>query len=154
MNQNDDDEREEDDEVLEQEVDRHSVLKRVDDWQTRLNSLYRQISDWGSEKGFASSTTGHTTMHEELMRKFDVGPVRLKILDLRHATNDEITFKPYGLWIVGGNGRIDVFKGAKYWVLIDRAERYRSPEWVLYSKESPSEPQRFSKTTFFQMLAS
>ena len=70
-------------------------------------------------------------MHEELMRKFDVPETRS-----RHFVWTEMAatrcFKPKGLWVIGANGRIDLYTRKGAFIIVDLAERGASPRWTIF----------------------
>jgi hypothetical protein len=71
-------------------------------------------------------------MYEELMQRFAVPARELPALAVCRAAQDVLTFKPYGLWVIGANGRIDVFGQAASYFLVDRAPRFQPSRWQLY----------------------
>jgi hypothetical protein len=43
-----------------------------------------------------------------------------------------MNIKPVGLWILGGNGRMDIISKNKNYTLIDLSDNFRSSKWYLY----------------------
>jgi hypothetical protein len=70
-------------------------------------------------------------MHEELMRKFDVPAQDLPVLELSSDGGRSAHLEPRGLWIVGANGRLDLFVGPQHYVIIDAAENFQAPQWQI-----------------------
>jgi hypothetical protein len=43
-----------------------------------------------------------------------------------------LTFKPYGLWIIGSNGRVDLIAPRAGYFLLDLARHFEPPIWKLF----------------------
>jgi len=70
-------------------------------------------------------------MHEELMKKFGVSPRSVPVLQLFHQGAPSARIEPRGLWIIGANGRLDIVRGTKHYVIIDAAENLAKPDWQI-----------------------
>ena len=57
---------------------------------------------------------------------------QLPILRVRKAGKEVLTFKPYGLWVIGANGRIDLFGRDGSYFLVDRATGFQPPQWHVF----------------------
>lgn len=107
------------------------IEDRVSDWQDRLGRLLTRIEAWGTSHGWKVEDRTAVESHEELMKRFGVGPISLPSLRL---TQDErvIWVQPKALWVIGANGRVDVFTTKGSFVLVDLAA-YGSPaNWTLF----------------------
>jgi hypothetical protein len=115
-------------EITSPEIDRDHVVRRVDDWAGRIDALYRQISGW-LPAGWIADRAGTVHMREELMRKFDVPARDLPVLRLSQYGRPFGHIEPRGLWIIGANGRLDLFSGSGHYIIIDAAENLQPPDW-------------------------
>ncbi len=55
---------------------------------------------------------------------------RLPSLVLQHGTF-AVRLAPRALWIMGANGRIDMFSSITHSVIVDRADLYDAPQWTI-----------------------
>jgi hypothetical protein len=80
-------------EITESEITQSHVMRRIDDWQQRIDALYSQIEHW-LPAGYSISRGRTVSMHEELMKKFSVPPRDLPVLKiLRNAFQARRCFK-------------------------------------------------------------
>ncbi len=63
------------------------------------------------------------------MRNMNVPSRELPSLELLHDGTAEVKFRPYGLWIIGTNGRIDLVKGRDIYLILDHAKTFEAPDW-------------------------
>ena len=114
---------------FEDQIDRAHIERRIDDWVRRIENLYSDVRSWLPE-GWAASGRYDVVMHEDLMRNFGITARRLPSLLL---DNKSISFRlePRGLWIIGANGRLDLFSSQGHYVIVDRAEFYADPQWMI-----------------------
>ncbi|BCM85738.1 hypothetical protein [Methylobacterium indicum] len=110
-------------------LDAAHVRARVEDWQERINDLYREITDWLPD--LCVNRDGTVLMDEEVMRAYGVSPIRLPILRLADVGAEVATFVPGGLWIIGVNGRIDLSTRNGRFLIIDRAGVFAHPRWTI-----------------------
>ena len=75
------------------------------------------------------------------MRKMRVPPQDLPTLELIHDEAVSAKLRPYGLWIIGTNGRIDLVKGQERYLLLDHAGTFEPADW----RAAPSIARRDSK---------
>jgi hypothetical protein len=135
------------------------VRKHVSDWLARIEALYADIKNW-LPGGYVAETEHTVRMYEELMQRFGIPARELPVLTIHNTRGAiDLTFKPYGLWIIGGNGRIDIFGADITAFLVDRAERFEIPKWELYSPNqrrlvgrSITSGREFSREAFRQLL--
>jgi hypothetical protein len=110
-------------------IDREHVVRRVDDWVDRINALYDLISSW-LPHGWTTDRTSTVRMHEELMRQHDVPARDLPVLRLTCGARTAL-IEPRGLWIIGANGRLDLFTDSRHYIIVDAAENLWPPQWEI-----------------------
>lgn len=116
------------DEVISDEINSDHINRRVEDWECRLNALYRTVTEWLPE-GWEARQGVPAHMHEELMRKFDVDAREIPTLELHNQSKSVVRLVPHALWIIGSNGRIDMKgKESKYFI-VDTAENFAPSKW-------------------------
>ncbi len=130
------------DDVDEPEITPEYVNRRVDDWLTRLDDLFAQIRVWASANGWTVTDGGPAPMREELMERTGVKERKQPSLFVRKAAGAEIWIRPKALWVVGANGRVDIYAGNKVFTLVDVADYFQPPRWVLHrlGKGTKGEP--------------
>ena len=69
------------------------------------------------------------SMHEELMRKFGIGRKEMPTLVLVGQADNAARLEPRGLWIIGGNGRIDLKRDGRRYLIVDVAKNFEAPDW-------------------------
>ena len=138
-------------EVTDADINQHHVTRRVDDWATRIDKLYTQLEEW-LPNGWKAERTDTVHMDEELMRKFGVAPRNLPVLRLRHENKPSIRIEPRGLWIIGANGRLDLFGGNNHFVIVDTAENFEPPDWHIAPLSDRRHLQTLSRQTFVAAL--
>lgn len=115
------------------------VEARVHDWLTRLNGFFRENSQWAQSQGWTIDLSGRVPMHEHLMQKFRVSAAQQPVLRIDSPQGGYALFKPKGLWVIGANGRIDLYTGKGAFVIIDQAEKFEPPKWRLFRSENKRE---------------
>jgi hypothetical protein len=138
-------------EVTEPSIDRAHVARRIDDWAERIDRLYAQLEQW-LPPGWTADRSRNVRMHEPLMEKFDIAPRNLPVLTLLHQGEPAARVAPRGLWIVGINGRLDLYRGDKHFTIIDTAENLTPSAWHIapYSNRHDSRP--LNRETFAAAL--
>ena len=104
------------------------MRQRVNDWADRIEGLYEAVEGW-LPTGWMARRGLPVTMNEELMQNMSVPARELPTLDLLHDGTAEVRIRPYGLWIIGANGRIDLVKGRNIFLILDHAKTFESPNW-------------------------
>lgn len=89
---------------------------RVGEWRDRINALYRQLKDW-SPTEYKWDTSQHLTMHEEMMKNYGIDPIELPVLNIDDASSWKAKIIPYGLWIIGGDGRLDLLTKSRRYLI-------------------------------------
>jgi hypothetical protein len=132
------------DELTEDGLTRDHVEHRVADWADRFEALYAGIEQWLAG-GWVARRGDPVEMHEELMRTFGIPPRPLPTLDLLRDGDAPVGLRPYGLWIIGANGRIDLVKGSQRYILVDRARTFEAPDWRVSPAQSRSQSRHFNQ---------
>jgi len=113
------------------------VVKRISDWKLRINELYDLVQETLScKEDIQCRTDRKSSMHEEFMHQFDINPINLPILEVYKRNDLILIFKPIALWVVGANGRIDIFSRKGDFTLVDMAEYKKSPNWIVFARGS------------------
>ena len=139
-------------ELTRDELTREHVQRRVDDWADRIEGLYERVerhlpAGWTAKRG---STV---TMHEELMKRLEVPQRELPTLELLRDGAVCIKFRPYGLWIIGTNGRIDLVKGQERYFLLDHAGTFEAADWHVAPASSRRDSKPFNDAWLQALLA-
>jgi hypothetical protein len=118
--------------VDEPENSKESVTVRVKDWLKRLDALFGEIRRWAWANGWKVEDGAPVPMREELMERFAVPESGQPSLSLRSVEGAEIWIKPKGLWVIGANGRVDLYSRKGAFTLVDVADAFQKPDWVLH----------------------
>ena len=122
------------DEVTGDAIDAQHVRRRVDDWEERLNRLFATIGGWLPE-GWEARRGAPVLMHEKPMRKFGVKAKPMPTLELLGEAGELVRLEPHALWIIGNNGRVDVKRGGRRYLIVDAAENFETPDWQVARDE-------------------
>ena len=114
--------------VTSDSIDARHIRRRVDDWEERLNGLFAAIGGWLPD-GWKARQGAPVVMDEELMRRFGVAAKRMPTLELRDSAGHVARLVPRGLWIIGSNGRVDLKRDGRRYLMIDMAENFETPDW-------------------------
>jgi hypothetical protein len=135
------------------DINKAHIEKKVRDWTERVNKLYSFVRNHLSNiKGIECKTSKNMTMYEEQMKKFDVPPANVPILDVYKENILIASFKPLGLWVIGANGRIDVLTKTGVYILVDLAENGRDAKWEVFTPTNKQKAQSFN-ANFVKKLA-
>jgi hypothetical protein len=134
-------------ETTSRELDRDHIVRRVDDWASRIDALYRALSGW-LPIGWTAERKGTVSMREELMQKFHVPARELPVLQLFLDGKPSATIEPRGLWIIGANGRLDFFRGSCHCVIIDSAENFEPADWHIAPLSDRQNLRRLNRDSF------
>jgi hypothetical protein len=104
------------------------VQRRADDWAQRIEALYDDVEN-SLPGGWMARRGASVAMHEEVMKRMGVLPRQLPTLELLCNGAVRVKFRPYGLWIIGTNGRIDLIEGQERYVLLDQARTFEPADW-------------------------
>ena len=114
--------------VTSETIDAEHIRRRVDDWEERLGGLFAAIGGWLPD-GWEARAGAPVVMHEELMRKFGVEAKRIPTLELEDRASHVARLVPRGLWIIGTNGRVDLKRDGRHYLIVDMAESFEVPDW-------------------------
>lgn len=119
-------------------VTTQGLITAIEDWENKIRVLFATIRDWCHALGpdILADETHTVTMDEELMRRYAVPTRELPVLLVYNAAEDVLTFKPYGLWVIGAYGRVDVFSSHSNYFLVDRAPKFKPSRWELFGSSS------------------
>ena len=132
------------DEVTSETVDAAHIRRRVEDWEERLSGLFAMIGEWLPE-GWEARQGAPVVMHEELMRKFGVAAKRMPTLEIHGRMGHVARLEPRALWIIGGNGRVDLKHDGQRYLIVDLAENFEAPDWKVASAGHRCEREAFTR---------
>lgn len=138
-------------EVAGKEISKEHVSRRVEDWIKRINELYDQIEIWLPD-GWKAERKRSVFMEEEMMLKSAVSGRRLPILDLISSSGSRASVEPRGLWIIGANGRADLFAGDKQFVLVDAADAFLPSKWKIADFSARNKSELLNEATLVAAL--
>ena len=104
------------------------VQRRVDDWSSRIRTLYQLIEAW-LPSGWTARPGTQVTMDEEAMQAAGVPARPLPTLELLRNGTVEARIRPDALWIIPINGRISFVKGREIYRITDDARIFAAPDW-------------------------
>ena len=138
-------------EVTETQITPQHVEQRVADWQRRIDELYTQVAGW-LPAGYSAQRDGTMHMYEEMMQKFGVAARDLPILEIACGSVPVARIEPRDLWIIGANGRLDMIVGQNQYVIVDSAENFASPSWIMTPFSNRRNRQPLTQETFCSLL--
>jgi hypothetical protein len=112
-------------------ITKEQVQEQVQDWKNHLRALFNEISAWAKQNGWQVNDGGTVRMHEELMQKLDVPATDQPTLRLDREHSYAL-FMPKGPWVIGANGRIDLYTSKGMFVIVDLGERGTDPRWTIF----------------------
>jgi len=124
------------------DVTKDEVQQRVQDWKNHLHALFDEISAWAKENGWLVKDVGTVGMYEELMQKLNVPATEQPTLRLDRGDSFAL-FMPKGLWVIGANGRIDLYTSKGTFVIVDLAESGSDPRWTIFRASANRGGDRF-----------
>lgn len=120
------------DDLDEPQITAEDVDRRVDDWLRRLDGLFAEIKTWANANGWSVEDGAPIPMHEEPMERLGVRERQQPTLSLRSPEGAEVWIKPKGLWVIGANGRVDMYSRKGAFTLVDVADEFETPRWILH----------------------
>ncbi len=128
------------------------VIWRVQDWISRLKELRHRFETWIAESqipGLQIAERRSVPMYEDLMRRFKVPAREMPVYEIVQNGARLMRVQPKGLWVVGGNGRVDLITKRESLVLVDASESGSAePDWQLYRPQATP----LNKEVFFSLL--
>lgn len=132
-------------------IDTEYVQTRVDDWASRINALYDELNSW-LPPGYRSERTQGVTMHEEMMRKYGVKPRQLPVLNVLDGSGWKAKVIPFGLWVIGANGHLDVLIESKKLIIVGGDQSEAEPNWHIASKDGRSALKELTRESWNEAL--
>jgi hypothetical protein len=137
---------------MSQEINSNYIEERIQDWENRIKDLFKLIESWLMNNNKYSMEIKHIIQrNEELMKRFNVLPKKLPVLVI-NTGKDSLKFIPSALWIIGGNGRIDILGKWENYLLIDMTEPNSTESNWNFTSPSKIEIRKFNKTNFHLIL--
>lgn len=134
-------------------ITQEDLIQRIEDWKKRISDLYNEISRWLPEgEGYEVHLDKSIRMYEECMQKYNIDPTMLDAADILKDKQVVLTIKPYGLWVIGTNGRLDLLNQNGVIFLIDLSEQFHNPKWMLVDPSQKRAPIPFSKSTLLKVV--
>lgn len=135
-------------------TNRLEVKSRINDWRSKISQLYSQINETLSKLGncIVDKSGSKVILYEEKMQEFNLPPEELDTADVYFNNKLLFALKPRGLWIIGGNGRIDILTKNKIFYLINNADMFKEPDWYLYNN-SETKPVKFNIIDFLRAIS-
>jgi hypothetical protein len=134
-------------ETTSRELDRDHIVRRVDDWASRIDALYRALSGW-LPIGWTAERKGTVSMREELMQKFHVPARELPVLQLSLMGSLRRLSSPEAFGSLEQNGRLDFFRGSCHCVIIDSAENFEPADWHIAPLSDRQNLRRLNRDSF------
>jgi len=135
---------------------RRRVNDRVTDWRNRLAELRSKFETWINESsldGLALVDRPPMVMNEELMRRFKVPPVQLPVYEINRRGTPLLRIQPKGLWVIGGNGRVDITGRNASLTLVDQSESLSNrADWRIYERGNQRVSKPFDREVFLSLL--
>lgn len=147
---------------LNEGLDRERVLARLGDWRDRVHRLYDEI-ETGLGTGYVYDRTGKHISQEDIVQRAgltqsEVPPIDVLRIEGPHRRALAI-FQPRHLWMIGANGRIDLFVtpkvgvGRRHFMLIDVSRPLTAPaDWRLVSPAERLDQPPFSVRRLHELL--
>lgn len=134
-------------------MDSEYIKKRATDWQNRVHGLIESIKEWSiGNSNIKIKPSRKQMMHEGLMKTFEVPMIEIESADILKDGKTVMVLKPFGLWIMGANGRVDLLSAKGNYVIVDVAEKFQTPKWNLFLKNDKNQGVDFTKTSFDRLL--
>lgn len=139
------------DDVTDEQIDAHHIRRRVEDWHNRLRTLYGLIGGWLPE-GWTAREGTPVRMYEEMMREFHVEPKQIPTLELVNQTDDIAKLEPRALWVIGCNGRVDLKRPGRHYLIVDLAENFAEADWQVARANRRGDRQPFTHEWLVNVL--
>lgn len=134
-------------------ITQKDLVARIEDWKQRISDLYNKVKEWlPKNEGYGISLEKSISMYEEQMEKHHIDPVTLDTADILKDGQIVLTIKPYGLWVIGSNGRLDLLnkEGVKF--LADLSGNFQNPNWMLIDPSQKTVKVPFSKSELMKII--
>ena len=113
------------------------LVAQIEDWKQRILNLYNMVDQWlKDDKRYSIQTKSTVKIYEELMQKFEIEPQNLPAADILKNGKLILSIKPRGLWVIGGNGFLDIISNEGSLILADMSKLTQTPQWKIFSVKS------------------
>jgi len=127
-------------------ITKEDLVNQIENWRKRLSDLYSIITEWlKDDKRYSVKTTDTVQIYEELMQKYKINPQNFPVADILKNGKLILSIKPFGLWVIGANGRIDIITGKGSQMLTDMSEQFQAPQWTVFSPKNRRKGLPFTK---------
>lgn len=133
------------------DLDQARVAGRVQDWRARISGLYDQLRAWLPAR-FSADAKQSVLMNEELMREYNVAPAEIPLLTVFENGERVAKLVPRGLWIIGSNGRLDLFTRTSQWIVVDRSENFATRVWQIAPADHRRNSEPLTAETWLRAL--
>jgi len=139
-------------EVVLHVMEREYIARRICNWQERVESLFEQIEGWCDNlENVTCDDPGNIEMSEQMMVDFKLPAIDMPSRRVLHNGNVMMFIKPYGLWIIGANGRIDVIGRKSISKLVNKSDFFEASDWHLFLRNDKV-GHVFNRQTFSQLI--
>jgi len=114
------------------DVSPEHVRRRIENWLDRLETLFSDIAAWAAAQGWTALPQEPVPMREDLVERAGLLAPDQPSLLLRSPDGAELWVKPKGLWVIGANGRVDFYTPKGGLTLVDTADPFEPPRWILH----------------------
>jgi hypothetical protein len=142
-----------------QELTPEYVRSKVMDWTSRLRALYAKIEDAARRASVSRiERVSIPPRKEELMERYGVPAPDLQKLVIT-GSRGTLDVVPIGLWVIGANGRVDLFVTdlggrTQASILADVSEREATnPDWQLFEPGERRQGTRFDDRLIDEIVA-
>ena len=135
-------------------MDTNYIERRAEDWKIRVKNVIQDITDWlVGENDYEIRAAKKQRMEEGLMKSFNVPFKEIDSADIFKNGKMKATIKPFGLWVMGANGRIDLISEKGNFILVDHAEAFEQTQWKLHQKDNRQDWVVFDKAVLLNILS-
>ncbi|GJE68396.1 hypothetical protein LNAOJCKE_5634 [Methylorubrum aminovorans] len=86
------------------------------------------------------------------MRKYGVQPRQLPVLNVFEGEAWKAKVIPFGLWVIGANGRLDVLVGDKKKIIVGGERGEEVPTWRIASNDGRSALKGLTRESWIEAL--
>ena len=135
-------------------MDTKYIDRRAEDWKSRVHNVIQNITNWlANEDNCEVRVARKQRMEEGLMKSFNVPFKEIDAVDIFKNGKMKLTIRPFGLWIMGANGRIDLTSEKGNFILVDHAEQFEQTQWKLFQKNNRQNWVEFNKESLLNILS-
>ena len=131
---------------------------RIEDWLRRLDNLRTTLENWlptGTEQHLHIVDRRPVHMHEELMQRYGIPAREMPSYEISSGNRPVLRVQPKGLWIIGGNGRVDFITNTESLVVVDMAAPLSEvSDWHVYNTRSKRQGNPLTRELFLECIGS